>query len=87
MTTAYTLCRESRDKTLLSLLSNAIAPNKFSQMADRIYLTSSTKVQMVSFISHFLLEYQLPPSEFLAEYDITLGIDVSKLPKTQKIGK
>ncbi len=87
MTTAYTLCRESRDKTLLSSLSNAIAPNKSSLMADRIYLTSSTKVQMVSYISHLLLEYQLPPSEFLAEYDITLGIDVSKLPKTQKIGK
>ena len=82
MTTAYTLCRESRGKTLLSSVSNAIAPNKSSQMADRIYLTSSTKVQMVSFISHLLLEYQLPPSEFLAEYDITLGIDVSKLPKT-----
>ena len=74
---------------MLSSVSNAIAPNKSSQMADRIYLTSSTKVQMVSFISHslLLLEYQLPPSEFLAEYDITLGIDVSKLPKTQKIGK
>lgn len=74
---------------MLSLLSNAIAPNKSSLMADRKSLTNSTKVQMVSFISHsfLLLEYQLPPSEFLAEYDVTLGIDVSKLPKTQKIGK
>jgi hypothetical protein len=27
-------------------------------------------------------EYQLPQGEFLPDFDITLGIDVSKLPKT-----
>ena len=32
-------------------------------------------------------EHQLPQSEYLPDFDITLGIDVSQLPKTQKIGK
>lgn len=45
MTTAYTSCRESRDRTWLSSLSSAIAPNKSSLMAVRTSLTSYTKVQ------------------------------------------
>jgi len=32
-------------------------------------------------------EYQIPKSEYVPDYDITLGIDVSKFPKTQKIKK
>jgi len=28
-------------------------------------------------------EYQIPTSEYLPDYDITLGIDTTKLPKTQ----
>jgi hypothetical protein len=32
-------------------------------------------------------EYQIPKSEYIPDYDITLGIDVSKFPKTQKIKK
>lgn len=27
-------------------------------------------------------EYQIPKSEYLPDYDITLGIDTTKLPKT-----
>jgi len=33
------------------------------------------------------LEYQIPQSEYLLDYDISLGIDCSKLPKTQKVKK
>ena len=32
-------------------------------------------------------EYQISKSEYIPDYDITLGIDVSKFPKTQKIKK
>jgi hypothetical protein len=32
-------------------------------------------------------ENQIPESEWLPDFDITLGIDTSKLPKTQKIKK
>jgi hypothetical protein len=32
-------------------------------------------------------EYILPTGDHLPDYDITLGIDVSKLPKTQKVKK
>jgi len=32
-------------------------------------------------------EYQIPKAEYIPDYDITLGIDVSKFPKTQKVKK
>ena len=30
-------------------------------------------------------DYMIPKSEHLEDYDITLGIDISKLPKTSSI--
>lgn len=32
-------------------------------------------------------DYQIPQSEHLSDFDLTLGIDCSKLPKTQKVKK
>lgn len=48
-------------------------------------LTSSTRV--ISNFRDIVIEYQLPAAEHLQDFDITLGIDCSKLPKTQKVKK
>jgi hypothetical protein len=48
--------------------------------------TSSTKVGEISAINS-VTDYQLPASEYISDFDITLGIDCSKLPKTQKVKK
>lgn len=52
-------------------------------------LMSSTRVQNSSHLDSSLLflDYQIAPAEFLPDFDITLGIDSSKLPKTKKIKK
>jgi hypothetical protein len=34
-----------------------------------------------------IIDYQIPQSEWIEGFDITLGIDCSKFPKTQKVKK
>ena len=40
-------------------------------------------VSIVAMMTSITLDYQVPASEYLGDFDITLGINTSKLPKTQ----
>ena len=46
---------------------------------------SSIKVNIFRIMT--ISDYQIPAAEYLPDFDITLGIDCSKLPKTQKVKK
>jgi hypothetical protein len=53
-----------------------ILANGGQEMLDDLY-----KGKHIIYLS--LIDFLLPPSELIEEYDLTLGIDTSKFPKTQ----
>ena len=62
--------------------SKQILANGGQEMLDELY-----KGMRIGCGDRNIVDYQIAASEWLPDFDITLGIDCSKLPKTQKIKK
>jgi len=83
MTTASTMWRGSRQTPRSSnSRSLAIVATKSSPMEGKTCSKSSTLVRTQG---PKQLDYLLPKAEQLQDFNVTLGIDVSKLPKKQCI--
>jgi hypothetical protein len=61
---------------------NAIAAKKSLRTVVKICLMNSIKVRL-EWLCNSYIEYLLPEDQYIPDYDITLGIDGTKLPKTQ----